>query len=56
MKQYFDEEGLLHIVPKKSMEVMALKAFAPILAAYGIRAIVIHPEIPPKLKGVPAKE
>lgn len=43
---YFDENEIMHIYPDSTIGTMALKQFETQLAAYGMKVIKLHTEIP----------
>lgn len=43
---YFDENEIMHIYPDSTIGVMALKQFEAHLAAYGMKVLKFHTEIP----------
>lgn len=43
---YFDEDEVLHVYPKDTVGVMALKQYEGNLQAYGLKVIKLHTEIP----------
>jgi hypothetical protein len=49
MKVYFDADDVLHIVPKNSKEVMALKYWIGEFKEHGVKMLAIETEVPPRL-------